>query len=86
MADAAASPYLALGALVWAGLDGLRRRRTLGPAPAPLPVSLAGTMGRFEASTAAADWFGPLHDVYLRFKRGEIQALAGLDEAAVCAR
>lgn len=31
-ADAAASPYLALGALVWAGLDGLRRGLAL-PAP-----------------------------------------------------
>ncbi|HKS89155.1 MAG TPA: glutamine synthetase family protein [Stellaceae bacterium] len=30
--DAAASPYLALGALVWAGVDGIRNRRTL-PAP-----------------------------------------------------
>lgn len=87
VADAAASPYLALGALVWAGLDGLRRCRTLdGLAPAPLPVSLAEAMDHFEASAAAADWFGPLHAVYLRFKRGELEALAGLDEAATCAR
>ena len=28
-ADAAASPYLALGALVWAGLDGLRAGRAV---------------------------------------------------------
>lgn len=87
VADAAASPYLALGALVWAGLDGLRRRLTLdGLAPAPLPSSLAEAVRHFEASAAAADWFGPLHDVYLRFKRGELKALAGLDEAAICAR
>ncbi|HYM74043.1 MAG TPA: glutamine synthetase family protein [Stellaceae bacterium] len=33
VADAAASPYMALGALVWAGLDGIKRRLTL-PAPA----------------------------------------------------
>ncbi|HEV2336917.1 MAG TPA: glutamine synthetase family protein [Stellaceae bacterium] len=32
VADAAASPYLALGALVWAGVDGIRQRR---PLPAP---------------------------------------------------
>ncbi len=32
VADAAASPYLALGALVWAGVDGIRHGRTL-PAP-----------------------------------------------------
>jgi len=87
VADAAASPYLTLGALAWAGLDGLRRRWILdGLAPAPLPASLAEAMGHFEASAAAADWFGPLHDVYLRFKRGELKALAGLVEAAICAR
>jgi glutamine synthetase len=32
VADAAASPYLALGAVVWSGVDGIRRKRTL-PAP-----------------------------------------------------
>ena len=32
VADAAASPYMALGAVVWAGLDGIRTKRTL-PAP-----------------------------------------------------
>ena len=31
VADATASPYLALGALVWAGLDGIRRSLTLPP-------------------------------------------------------
>lgn len=33
VADAAASPYLALGAVVWAGLDGIRQARTLPPPP-----------------------------------------------------
>jgi glutamine synthetase len=33
VADAAASPYLALGALIWAGVDGLRNNRTLPPIP-----------------------------------------------------
>jgi len=32
VADAAASPYMALGAVVWAGLDGIRQKRAL-PAP-----------------------------------------------------
>jgi glutamine synthetase len=32
VADAAASPYMALGAIVWAGLDGIRQKRRL-PAP-----------------------------------------------------
>ncbi len=33
VADAAASPYLALGAIVWAGVDGLREKRTLPAIP-----------------------------------------------------
>ena len=33
VADAAASPYLALGALVWAGVDGIRHNRSLPPMP-----------------------------------------------------
>ncbi len=88
VADAAASPYLTLGALVWAGLDGLRQRRRLADhIPAPLPASLAEAMDRFEASPEAAAWFGPeFHAVYVRFKRAELKALAGLDEAAICDR
>ena len=88
VADAAASPYLALGALVWAGVDGLRqRRRLLDHAPAPLPASLDEALDRLAASPAAAEWFGPLfHDVYLRFKRSELRALAGLDPATICDR
>ncbi len=35
VADATASPYAALGAVVHAGLDGIRRNLTLPPAPAP---------------------------------------------------
>jgi len=33
VADAAASPYLALGAVVWAGLDGIHQARVLPPPP-----------------------------------------------------
>jgi len=33
VADAAASPYLALGALVWAGVDGIRQHRSLPARP-----------------------------------------------------
>ena len=86
VADAAASPYLALGALIHAGLDGLRQRRPL-PEQAPLPSSLAQALDAFAASSAVAAWFGPLfRDVYLRFKRAELAAIAGLDEAATCDR
>jgi len=88
VADAAASPYLALGALVWAGLDGLRQRRRLADVErAPLPTTLEAALGHFEQSPSAAEWFGPLfRDVYLRYKRAELKALAGLDEATICAR
>ena len=88
VADAAASPYLALGALVWAGLDGLRGRRLLADhRPAPLPASLDAALAAFGGSPAVAGWFGPaLHDAYLCFKRAELKALDGLDEAAVCDR
>jgi len=87
VADAAASPYLALGAIVWAGLDGLRQRRRLdGRQAAPLPSTLAEALDRLQSTPEAVAWFGPLLDVYLRFKRAELKALAGLDEAAICDR
>jgi glutamine synthetase len=88
VADATASPYLALGALVHAGLDGIRNKRTLADAtPAPLPASLPEALDRLEGCAAAAGWFGePFLELYLRFKRAELKALAGLDEAAICAR
>jgi len=49
--------------------------------------TLAGALDAFAASADTVAWFGPvLHDAYLRFKRAELRALAGLDEAAICAR
>jgi glutamine synthetase len=88
VADATASPYLALGALVHAGLDGLRHRRRLADTkPAPLPASLSEALDCLEASKDAAQWLGaPLHATYLQFKRAEIASLAGLDEAEICRR
>lgn len=88
VADATASPYLALGALLHAGLDGLRQRRRLADtAPAALPASLDAALDVFEADKAVAGWFGPLfHQVYVRFKRSELKAFAGLNPAAVCDR
>jgi glutamine synthetase len=88
VADAAASPYLALGAVVNAGLDGLRQRRRLDDAPpAKLPASLPEALDHLAASAEAAAWFGPAFlAVYLQFKRSEIKALEGLDEAEICRR
>ncbi len=87
VADVAASPYMALGAIVWAGVDGLRHRRRLDDRHAtPLPSTLAEALDRLQSTPEAAAWFGPLLDVYLRSKRAELKALAGLDEAAICDR
>ena len=86
--DAAASPYLALGALVWAGVEGIRAGLSLpaGDGPA-LPGSLATALDALAASEAARGWFGATYrDAYLRQKRGEAAAMAGLDEAEQCAR
>ena len=104
VADAAASPYLALGALVWAGVDGIRHGRSLPPIPGrnfwdmseserqaagirALPRSLDEALDGMAASPAAREWFGDtFFDAYLRFKRAELRAVAGLSEAATCAR
>jgi glutamine synthetase len=86
--DAAASPYLALGALVWAGVEGIRAGLSLpaGDGPA-LPASLPEALDALAASAAASRWFGPTFlDAYLRQKRGEAKAMAGLDELTQCAR
>jgi glutamine synthetase len=102
--DAAASPYMALGALVNAGVDGIRRQLALPPRPGknfwamseeeraaagtrPLPHSLPAALDALAATPQAKDWFGERFlDAYLMFKRSEIEALAGLDDAAICAR
>ena len=101
-ADAAASPYLALGAVVHAGVEGIRRKLEL-PAPRDvarmseaereaagirhLPHSLGEALDLLEATPEARSWFGPVFlDAYLRHKRAEIRSLEGLDPAAQCAR
>jgi len=87
-ADAAASPYLALGAMVWAGVDGIRNGMKLpeGDGP-PLPASLDAALDALAATPAAKDWFGEVFlNAYLMHKRAEARAMDGLDEAAQCAR
>jgi glutamine synthetase len=88
VADAAASPYLALAVLIQAGLDGVRRGLTLETQnPAALPTSLAEALTLLERSAAAADWLGEdLLSAYLLFKRAEIKGLEGLDESEICCR
>jgi glutamine synthetase len=89
VADAAASPYLALAVLIQAGLDGVRRELTLETQnPTPLPTSLAEALTLLErSSAAAANWLGEdLLSAYLLFKRAEIKGLEGLDESEICRR
>ena len=87
-ADASASPYLALGALVWAGVDGIRRNRSLPEDDgARLPASLAAALDALEATPEAAEWFGAAHlQTYLMHKTGELTSLSGMDEQQQCDR
>jgi glutamine synthetase len=86
--DAAASPYLALGAVIFAGADGLRREMPLpSGTPPALPRSLPEALDKLAASKTVAAWFGPTHfDAYMRFKRVEAEKVAGLSPAELCAR
>ena len=88
VADATASPYLALAMLVQAGLDGVRRRLPLESQPVrSLPSSLADALDLLEASEPAAAWLGlDLTRSYIGFKRGEIRSLEQLDETEICRR
>ncbi len=90
VADAAASPYLALGAVVFAGAGGLRRGLSLPAANAPprsLPHSLSQALDALAASDVADEWFGPVFlDAYLRHKRAEAEKVAGLDATELCGR
>jgi glutamine synthetase len=88
--DAAASPYLALGAVIFAGVDGIRRSLPLpapAGAPAALPRSLPEALDRCLGNETVAGWFGATHfDAYLRFKRVEAEKAAELSPAELCAR
>ncbi|HET6184486.1 MAG TPA: glutamine synthetase family protein [Acetobacteraceae bacterium] len=88
--DAAASPYLALGAVLFAGADGLARSLHLpaaGSAAPSLPRSLPEALDRMAASGAVREWFGPMFlEAYLRHKRSEVAHVAGLDPIELCER
>jgi glutamine synthetase len=88
VADATASPYLALAVLLQAGLDGIRRQLDIDRArPRALPASLGEALALLEGSELAAEWLGAaLLPAYLLFKRAEIQALEHLDEQEICRR
>ena len=88
--DATASPWLALGAVIQAGADGIRKGMTLpeaGSTPNPLPRSLAEALDRMETSPEVASWFGPTFlEAYLRHKRSELAHVAGWTDAELCER
>jgi glutamine synthetase len=96
-ADATASPYLALGAIVFAGVDGLVRKLELPPeltsqsSPAcgvtALPPSLDEALDTLERTGVAREWFGPVFfEAYVRAKRAEAANTRDLDPATLCAR
>jgi glutamine synthetase len=90
VSDGSASPYMALGAMIFAGADGIARKLTLpkyaGEAP-PLPRSLGEALDGMEKSAAVKDWFGPTFlEAYLRHKRSELAYVASLDPPELCAR
>src|SRR5262249_14210659 len=79
VADASACPYLALGAVIWAGVDGMTRKLAL-PAPgadAPLlPRSLAEALTALERDESAAGWWSKdALSAYLAFNRAESEPL-----------
>lgn len=92
-ADAAASPYLALGAVVQAGCEGIEKSLRV-PAPEeaeraakPLPRSLGAALELLEATPEAKRWFGEtLLDAYVKHKRSEIAVVEKLTPAELCQR
>ncbi len=90
VSDGAASPYLALGAVIFAGADGLRRKLGLpasADSAAPLPHSLGRALDDMAASEAVAGWFGPVfRDAYLRHKRSEVHHVTEWAVNELCER
>jgi glutamine synthetase len=87
-ADATANPWLALGALVWAGLDGVNRAL---PAPGStvgaFPGSLQDALSALEQDEVMSSWLpSDLLRTYLSVKRSEISTMAELSADQVHAR
>ena len=85
--DAAASPYMALGALIFAGADGIARRLSIPETEVALPTSLDAALDLMEDSESMKSWFGPVFfEAYMRHKRSEAAYVAHLTDAELCAR
>ena len=96
--DIGANPYLLLGLLVRAGLQGLRGEAPdtvlrsgevdpdLHPDVASLPTSLGEALDALEADEVVRGWLAPeLVTTFLRIKRVELAEVGALDDAAQCA-
>jgi glutamine synthetase len=90
VADGSNCPYLALGAIVWAGVDGLARGLALPAADAEaplLPRSLESALAALESDKGTATWWSTgSMSAYLAFKRAEIKALEGATSEEICER
>jgi glutamine synthetase len=98
--DGVANPYLALGSLIAAGLDGIRRRAELPPPvhddpaemaesarPARLPESLEEAADALAASDMLREAMGEyLHSRVVAVRRAEAERAEGLDEATLVSR
>jgi len=98
-ADATANPYLALGSLIRAGIEGLNStdefpvvwpetvtEAELEGVP-PLPADLDAALESLEQDAVVARWFAPdLLETHLAVKRAEQAAVAHLDPAGRCRR
>jgi glutamine synthetase len=88
-ADSTANPWLALGALVRAGLDGVNRALAVpdpgpGPATAAFPECLEDALLALERDAVMSSWLSEdLLGTYLSVKRSEIAAVAGLPDGQV---
>lgn len=96
-ADATANPWLVLGALVRAGLEGITRGYTpekiwpegstaddLSAVPT-LPRGMAASLEAFETDDVVQSWFHPdLAQTYLDVKRSELAATAHMTAAELC--
>jgi glutamine synthetase len=100
-ADAAANPYLALGALIRAGVGGVRRRLPTPPilhrdptllgdqacGVGALPETLEESLRALEEDTEATRWMPPLlYDVYTAIKHTESGASNGKPLDDLCRR
>jgi glutamine synthetase len=96
--DSGANPYLSLGAVIHAGLDGIRSKTDPGAAvdvdpdtlpedarPPRLPSSLGEALDALEADTLLMNALGPLRSAaYLAVKRADVEAFAAQDAAYEC--